>query len=1269
MTVQGLVSFLILALLLSEPARGQSRRRKGQRDANQVTKNQAKTLLCPVELMFIVDSSERAKPVLFEQQKHFIQRFSTRLMQLQSPGWHLRLRLAALQYSTTVSIEHNFRDWQDLDVFQSRVASMKFIGHGTYAAFAITNATKVFNHETSTASLRVALLMTDGLDHPRSPSAATASAEAKQQNIRVFTIGLSGLPGLPGEGTLGTKLRSIASAPPQQHVLSLADNQLDERLFSELSAIVKSVCPQPKTCLCQKGEKGHPGNPGKPGQPGSDGAPGPKGSRGEAGINGRPGIEGLERRRKNHQFLRQVSLNLLFLRSVHTRHLILSLTCLIHQPMRSVCYSHQYLRCMLQQPTRETDVPQSSAVEAGVPPSSVPEAVQLLSAITEGDQGAPGDHGPEGPLGPKGERGPRGIPGPQGDSGIGFPGPKGDRGSQGRPGPPGPMGIGEPGIPGVAGPPGIQGSPGNLGEGLPGPKGDRGYEGPKGSRGAPGVGNTGDKGNRGAPGIPGLMGFPGAGIQGEKGDEGPAGPAGPRGSPGLGIVGPKGDQGFPGEPGPPGARGVGEPGEKGVMGSDGPAGIPGIPGEDGTVGPKGETGLPGPQGLEGPPGKGIPGEKGDRGNRGPRGFSGSPGLDGPAGAKGEPGSPGMMGFSGPAGRGYPGPKGEPGPVGPTGPVGEPGIGITGPKGTKGNTGPVGPRGMKGDGVPGPQGLPGLPGLQGEMGPEGKGLPGSKGDRGLPGVPGPSGPSGVGLYGPKGSAGKPGPPGIPGPPGEGIPGTKGELGFQGPVGPRGAPGDGLPGEKGNRGIPGDKGKTGDTGDYGEPGSPGPVGRPGEKGEPGLTKEEVISIIREICGCRLKCKENPVDLVFVIDSSESVGAEDLQIVKDFVSSITDQLMVSQEAPGISVVLYGHDRVVISLRQQLSHNDVKAAIRTRPYLGEGTFTGSAIHRASQLFHASRPGVRKVAVLLTDGQADPGDAVQVDESAAEARAQGVEMFVIGVMNETHPQYEEFQAEMDVIGSDPDEEHVFLIDDFRMLPTLESKLLRRICEQDDTLAFLPNSAFPPLETLPEPPRDNGLKYSTEEDTVQFGIPEKTATVVPPQSPEFERPAENHVNSESFVKPGTIFAIPDGGRYQGPGLNSSVGPQSHSKWIYAAESTEGPYTPPPVTDSPVSDQGCSQPLDPGPCRDYVVRWYYDPVANACAQFWYGGCPGNANSFETKTSCRNACVLAAHLNGVSSRADHSRLTKKTPDVHSGQPSSPCFPGPTQEFPAGFLCSPQ
>lgn len=184
-----------------------------------------------------------------------------------------------------------------------------------------------------------------------------------------------------------------------------------------------------------------------------------------------------------------------------------------------------------------------------------------------------------------------------------------------------------------------------------------------------------------------------------------------------------------------------------------------------------------------------------------------------------------------------------------------------------------------------------------------------------------------------------------------------------------------------------------------------------------------------GCGLQCGATPLELVFVIDGSESVGPQNFELVKDFVSALIERVSVSREAARVGVVLYSHvNMVVASLQQRSSQSHLQASVRSMQYLGEGTFTGSAIHRANQLFQASRPGVRKVALVLTDGQADPRDAVQVDVSAAEAHARGIEMFVIGVMNRTDPLYRDFSAEMKVIASDPDEEHVYLIHDFNSL-------------------------------------------------------------------------------------------------------------------------------------------------------------------------------------------------------------------------------------------------
>ncbi|XP_036371958.1 collagen, type XXVIII, alpha 1a [Megalops cyprinoides] len=1166
------VALCFVLLALSQGAPGQSKRRKTQRESNLVIQEDPKGLVCPLEVAFLLDGSETAKLGLFQQQQGFVRRFSQRLMQMQLQGWRLRTRLAALQYSSSVSVENSFQDWQDLHAFQSRLGRMAFIGHGTYSAYALGNATRMFVRETEPGSLRVALLMTDGADHPRSPSAAAAAAEARGQNVWLFAVGLSERAREPPNSA---RLRAIVSPPAHTHVLSLTDSLLDDKLYNELvRACADHGCPQPKTCFCEKGERGPAGGPGTKGDPGPQGPPGLKGSMGEPGINGHPGAEGVEGR-------------------------------------------------------SGVKGDRGERGECGTPGLKGEQGLDgpLGPRGTKGEQGPsgpPGDHGPEGRAGPKGDRGPPGTPGPQGDMGIGFPGPKGDKGNQGRPGPTGPLGIGEPGPPGPPGPAGVHGFQGIPGEGLPGTKGDRGYDGPAGQRGLPGIGVKGEKGNLGASGQPGFRGFPGMGIQGEKGDQGPMGPPGPRGAPGVGVMGPKGNQGFPGENGPQGERGVGEPGPKGEPGPDGSPGIPGIPGEDGAVGQKGEMGLPGQRGPEGEPGKGEPGEKGDRGNRGLRGLSGAAGPVGPAGAKGEPGAPGLMGLAGPPGRGLPGEKGDPGPAGLPGPVGESGVGITGPKGDRGAPGPVGPPGEKGEGYTGPQGLPGLPGPSGEMGPEGRGLPGDKGDRGPPGVPGPSGPPGIGLLGSKGSMGQPGPAGSQGALGEGIQGPKGEPGFQGMSGPRGPPGEGLPGEKGDRGLAGDRGKKGEKGESGTAGTPGPTGRPGQKGDPGLTREEVIQIIREICGCGIRCRELPLELVFVIDSSESVGPDNFALVKDFVNALIDRLSVSREATRVGVVLYSHITTVVLSLQQLSNQDeVKAAVRQMGYLGEGTYTGSAIREAARLFQASRPGVRRVAVVLTDGQADRRDPVGLEEAVREAHAARIEMFVIGVVNRSDPLYAEFQSEMNAIASDPDREHVYLIDDFMTLPTLESKLLSRICVYEDGSPFRPTyksflaagPAYTP-ETYTPPFTGDYDRFTKE-----AGPSER------PTQPQGPKPGVSfymdHNVTEKTTFNESINTLTDVIQLKPrPPVTSVMDSNNFTNWQYLPETTQPPpdHQAPPLTQEVfIPAVGCEQVLDPGPCRQYVVKWYYDSVADSCAQFWFGGCEGNQNQFETESSCVAACV--------------------------------------------------
>uniref|UniRef100_A0A0K8TU15 Ctr_Kun_1 conopeptide n=1 Tax=Conus tribblei TaxID=101761 RepID=A0A0K8TU15_CONTD len=51
------------------------------------------------------------------------------------------------------------------------------------------------------------------------------------------------------------------------------------------------------------------------------------------------------------------------------------------------------------------------------------------------------------------------------------------------------------------------------------------------------------------------------------------------------------------------------------------------------------------------------------------------------------------------------------------------------------------------------------------------------------------------------------------------------------------------------------------------------------------------------------------------------------------------------------------------------------------------------------------------------------------------------------------------------------------------------------------------------------------------------------------------------------------------------------------------------------------PKDPGPCKARESRYYFNRYLNTCQEFIYGGCHGNANRFDTMEDCLGCCLLS------------------------------------------------
>jgi len=76
---------------------------------------------------------------------------------------------------------------------------------------------------------------------------------------------------------------------------------------------------------------------------------------------------------------------------------------------------------------------------------------------------------------------------------------------------------------------------------------------------------------------------------------------------------------------------------------------------------------------------------------------------------------------------------------------------------------------------------------------------------------------------------------------------------------------------------------------------------------------------------------------------------------------------------------------------------------------------------------------------------------------------------------------------------------------------------------------------------------------------------------------------------------------------------------------------------------CSQPeKEAGSCYDYVLRYSYVSSSGDCEAFYYGGCEGNDNRFESAEECEAECMGAATTRRPPRQTDRPPVTVTQPD---------------------------
>ena len=149
---------------------------------------------------------------------------------------------------------------------------------------------------------------------------------------------------------------------------------------------------------------------------------------------------------------------------------------------------------------------------------------------------------------------------------------------------------------------------------------------------------------------------------------------------------------------------------------------------------------------------------------------------------------------------------------------------------------------------------------------------------------------------------------------------------------------------------------------------------------------------------KCKAgSKAELVFVLDSSTSVGASNWRLELKFLSDIVKHLHIGAEEVRVGLVTYNTEATVqFGLSSHTSKAALLSAIGSVKFSEGITATGDALALArTSVLSKAREGVAKIVILITDGRTNFG--ADPLKEAAKLKAAGVTVVSVGITSEVN--------------------------------------------------------------------------------------------------------------------------------------------------------------------------------------------------------------------------------------------------------------------------------
>ncbi|XP_041832449.1 collagen alpha-1(XII) chain isoform X2 [Melanotaenia boesemani] len=186
---------------------------------------------------------------------------------------------------------------------------------------------------------------------------------------------------------------------------------------------------------------------------------------------------------------------------------------------------------------------------------------------------------------------------------------------------------------------------------------------------------------------------------------------------------------------------------------------------------------------------------------------------------------------------------------------------------------------------------------------------------------------------------------------------------------------------------------------------------------------------------QCKTSAkADIVLLVDGSWSIGRINFKTIRNFIGRMVSVFDIGVDRVQIGLAQYSGDpKTEWHLNAHPTKESLMNAVANLPYKGGNTMTGMALNYILQnnfkINVGMRPDSRKIGVLITDGKSQD----DIISNSQKLRDSGIELYAIGVKNAD-------ENELRSIASDPDEIHMYNVEDFRFLLDIVDDLTVNLC-------------------------------------------------------------------------------------------------------------------------------------------------------------------------------------------------------------------------------------